>query len=111
MHWRESLEDTDELGELEGLAVEVAAEHQRLLLSLGQLLDGGGNSQAAVGLVRALMFIERFAAELDTKLDRLQGFHTRNDSPQPQRSRSLGLLKRKPSLRPSRTKSSSVPSM
>ncbi|MFM8755868.1 MAG: Fe-S protein assembly co-chaperone HscB [Limnohabitans sp.] len=72
MQWRESLEDTDELGALEGLAVEVAAEHQRLLLSLGQLLDGGGNSQAAVGLVRALMFIERFAAELDTKLDRLQ---------------------------------------
>ena len=28
---------------------------------------------------------------------------TRNDSPQPQRSRSLGLLKRKPSFRPSRT--------
>src|SRR5262249_55990307 len=36
---------------------------------------------------------------------------TRKDSPQPQRSRSFGLLNRKPSLRPSRTKSSSVPSM
>src|SRR5437870_6007319 len=36
---------------------------------------------------------------------------TRNDSPQPQRSRSLGLLNRKPSFSPSRTKSSSVPSM
>jgi hypothetical protein len=32
-------------------------------------------------------------------------------SPQPQRSRSLGLLKRKPSFNPSRTKSSWVPSM
>jgi molecular chaperone HscB len=72
MQWRESLEDTDELGALEGLADEVAVEHQRLLLSLGQLLDGGGNPQAAVGLVRALMFIERFADEVDTKLDRLQ---------------------------------------
>jgi molecular chaperone HscB len=58
MQWRESLEDT--------------VEHQRLLLSLGQLLDGGGNPQAAVGLVRALMFIERFSDEVDTKLDRLQ---------------------------------------
>ena len=36
---------------------------------------------------------------------------TRKDSPQPQRSRSLGLLNLNPSLRPSRTKSSWVPSM
>ena len=35
---------------------------------------------------------------------------TLNDSPHPQRSFSLGLLNLKPSLRPSRTKSSSVPS-
>ena len=37
--------------------------------------------------------------------------HTRNDSPQPQRSFSRGLWNLKPSFRPSRTKSSSVPSM
>ncbi len=36
---------------------------------------------------------------------------TRKLSPQPQRSRSLGLLNLKPSFSPSRTKSSSVPSM
>jgi Leucine-rich repeat (LRR) protein len=35
---------------------------------------------------------------------------TLKDSPQPQRSRSLGLLNLKPSFKPSRTKSSSVPS-
>ena len=37
--------------------------------------------------------------------------HTRKDSPQPQRSRSFGLMNLKPSLSPSRTKSSCVPSM
>src|SRR5205823_6904914 len=37
--------------------------------------------------------------------------YTRNDSPQPQRSFSRGLRNLKPSFRPSRTKSSSVPSM
>ena len=37
--------------------------------------------------------------------------HTRNDSPQPHLSRSLGLLKRKPSFKPSRTKSNWVPSI
>ena len=30
-----------------------------------------GDAQAAVGQVRALMFIERFAAEVDAKLDKL----------------------------------------
>ncbi|MGZ5035929.1 MAG: hypothetical protein ACXWGT_03885 [Usitatibacter sp.] len=38
------------------------------------------------------------------------GSRTLNDSPQPQRSFSFGLLNLNPSLRPSRTKSSSVPS-
>ena len=40
-----------------------------------------------------------------------RGRQTLKLSPQPQRSRSLGLLNRKPSFRPSRTKSSCVPSM
>ena len=44
------------------------------------------------------------------EISRLE-IHTRKDSPQPQRSRSFGLLNLKPSFRPSRTKSSSVPSM
>src|SRR6476661_1829507 len=42
---------------------------------------------------------------------RILEIHTLNDSPQPQRSRSFGLLNLKPSFRPSRTKSSCVPSM
>jgi hypothetical protein len=44
-------------------------------------------------------------------LDRDIDTHTRNDSPQPQRSFSRGLWNLKPSFKPSRTKSSSVPSM
>ena len=73
MAWRETLEDTDEVAMLEKLADEVAAERQRVQQSLGSLLDGSGDTQAAVGQVRALMFIERFAAEVDAKLDRLHG--------------------------------------
>jgi len=71
MQWRELLEDTDDLGALERLADEVAAERQRVQQSLGQLLDAVGDAQAAVGQVRALMFIERFSAEVDAKLDKL----------------------------------------
>ncbi len=71
MEWREALEDTDDVGALEDLADEVAAERKRVQQSLGQLLDGANDPLAAVGQVRALMFIERFAAEVDAKLDKL----------------------------------------
>jgi molecular chaperone HscB len=71
MEWREALEDTTEMDALENLADEVAAERRRVQQSLGHLLDEAGDMQAAVGQVRALMFIERFAAEVDAKLDKL----------------------------------------
>lgn len=71
MAWRETLEDTQDTRALEDLADEVAAERQTLQQSLAQLLDAAGDAQAAVGQVRALMFIERFAAEVDAKLDKL----------------------------------------
>ena len=71
MEWRETLDDTQDAGALEELADEVAAERRRVQQSLGQLLDEAGDAQAAVGQVRALMFIERFAAEVDAKLDKL----------------------------------------
>ena len=72
MEWRETLDDTQDAGALEELADEVAAERRRVQQSLGQLLDEAGDTQAAVGQVRALMFIERFAAEVDAKLDQNQ---------------------------------------
>ena len=71
MEWRETLEDTDAPDALEALADEVAAERQRVQQSLGQLLDGEGDAGVAVGQVRALMFIERFAAEVDAKLEKI----------------------------------------
>ena len=71
MEWRESLEETAEVGALEDLADEVAAERKRVQQSLGQLLDGANDPLAAVGQVRSLMFIERFAEEVDAKLDKL----------------------------------------
>ena len=71
MQWRETLEETEDVGQLEHLANEVAAERQRVQQSLGQLLDGAGDAQTAVGQVRALMFIGRFSDEVDAKLDKL----------------------------------------
>lgn len=71
MAWREALEDTDQVSDLQALADEVAAERKRAQLSLAQLLDVDRDPQTAVGQVRALMFIERFAHEVDAKLDKL----------------------------------------
>ena len=72
MQWRETLEETTETAALGDLADEVAGERRRVQQSLGALLDDAGDAQAAVGQVRALMFIERFADEVDAKLDQNQ---------------------------------------
>ncbi len=69
MEWREALEDTSDVAALEYLADDVAAECSRVQQSLGQLLDVQQDVQAAVGQVRALMFIERFTTEVNAKLD------------------------------------------
>jgi molecular chaperone HscB len=71
MAWREALEEQTEMGELQALADEVAAERKRVQEALAQLLDVQRDAQAAVGQVRALMFIERFAQEVNAKLDDL----------------------------------------
>lgn len=71
MAWREALEDTDSASALEDLADEVAAERKRVQQSLGDYLDQNQDAQTAVGQVRALMFIERFASEVSAKLDKL----------------------------------------
>ena len=71
MAWREALEDTDQVKDLETLADEVAAERKRVQQLLAQLLDVDRDPKTAVGQVRALMFIERFTHEVDAKLDKL----------------------------------------
>jgi molecular chaperone HscB len=71
MAWREALEDTDQVKDLETLADEVAAERKRVQQLLVQLLDVDRDPKTAVGQVRALMFIERFTHEVDAKLDKL----------------------------------------
>ncbi len=71
MAWREGLEDTEAVAALQALADEVAAERLRVQQSLAEWLDVRQDPQAAVGQVRALMFIERFTAEVNAKLDKL----------------------------------------
>lgn len=71
MEWREALDDVSGVPALEALQAEVDAARARALSSLDWLLDEKGDHVAAVGQVRALMFIERFAEDIEAKFDQL----------------------------------------
>ena len=73
MAWREALDDVQSDSEVAALDAEVRSTEQALLTQLAGLLDGDATSPAlAAERVRALMFIQRFRADLDQRLDALQ---------------------------------------
>ena len=69
MQWREALEEAADTETLEALADRVAQSRRETLASCGQAIDVAHDFPLAVGQVRALMFIERFAAEADARID------------------------------------------
>ena len=71
MEWRESLDDASEAGAIDALQAEVDAARARALSSLDWLIDEKADYQAASQQVRALMFIERFAQDVEAKADTL----------------------------------------
>ena len=71
LEWREALDDTDHPERVDALAEEVARYERRMLSDLQRLLDERKDFAAAAQLVRALMFVERFASEVDRKLEAL----------------------------------------
>jgi len=71
MEWREALDDARTLAAVEALADDVAASQRRALAELQSTLDDRKDPTAAAQQVRALMFIERFAADVDQRLEAL----------------------------------------
>ena len=69
MTWREALDEIQTQAELETLLSEVQRTHQQALTDMAQAIDDLGDYSAAVGQVRALMFIDRFASEVRHQLD------------------------------------------
>lgn len=67
MQWRETLAEG---GDAAALASEVQHERAQLMAQLEQQLDTAGDAAAAAQTVRALLFVRRFAAELDARLHR-----------------------------------------
>ena len=71
MEWREALDDAHELPAVEALGGEVAAHRRTALTQLETSLDREHNYTAAAQQVRALMFVERFASDVDQRLEAL----------------------------------------
>jgi molecular chaperone HscB len=72
MEWREALDDADGVLAVEALLMQVRAEQASLLQQCGQLLDQQNDPAAAVSVVRALMFIDKFSQDLNQRLDQLE---------------------------------------
>jgi molecular chaperone HscB len=71
MEWRETLDDARGAASLEALADNVQASRQALLQECATAIDDRHDYPAAVGQVRALMFIEKFTHDLHQRIDQL----------------------------------------
>ena len=71
MEWREALDDAETLQNIEEISLQLNQSEREQLSKLEQLIDERKDFTAASGQVRSLMFTERFASEIDARIDRL----------------------------------------
>jgi len=71
MQWREALQDAESASAVEALATQMGEQREQRMRRLQQLLDEQNDARAASSEVRALMFIERFAEDVDRRLEAL----------------------------------------
>jgi molecular chaperone HscB len=71
MTLREALEEAQTVEALEAMGEPLAKSRNEAFERIRKFLDDDGNPAAAAEQVRGLMFIERFAHEVDHKLDQL----------------------------------------
>jgi molecular chaperone HscB len=71
MQWREDLEEASGVDDLERMADEVAAARRAMLQGLQTTADDSRDWPALAQQVRALMFVERFARDVESRIDLL----------------------------------------
>ena len=71
LEWREALEDARGEAELDAVSDQLQAARRQVLGEVERLLDEAGDPQRAAEQVRALMFIERFAHDVETRFEQL----------------------------------------
>ena len=72
MEWREALDEAGSLEAVESLHAELLDARRDTLAAVQRLLDVQDDAPAAAAQVRALMFIERFAEDVDRRLEALE---------------------------------------
>lgn len=73
MAWREALEDAVAEADVHELAERVAAHRRAALDALQRAIDVDRDFGAAAQQVRALMFVERFGADIEARLEAMEG--------------------------------------
>jgi molecular chaperone HscB len=71
MEWRESLEEASSENDLDRLDGELNRARRQTLAQIESLLDDKADAKAAAGQVRALMFIERFGQDVQSRYEQL----------------------------------------
>ena len=71
MAWREELDDADSIEKMDLLAVEANKYGRKQLSKIEHLIDINRDYPSAATQVRSLMFIERFASEVEARIDQL----------------------------------------
>ena len=71
MEWRETLDEAKTINDLDEIAAMSRVTMHEQLSKVEHLLDVDRNFSAAAQQVRGLMFTERFASEVDARMDQL----------------------------------------
>ncbi len=71
MQWREALEEAAGMAELDALDDETQAARSAAIARCGELIDARQDYAGAAREVRALMFIARFAQDIDSRREQL----------------------------------------
>ena len=72
MAWREALEEAGSADQVEALDLEVGRQEKALQAELARHLDESLDLEAAVGAVRSLMFLGRFRADIQRRMEALE---------------------------------------
>ena len=72
MQWREDLEAASKPEDVGRISAELASNMREQLLKCEQLIDVQRDFKAAVAQVRALMFLDRFSADVDARCEQLE---------------------------------------
>ena len=73
MAWREGLDEAATPEALEAIAAEIDAHRRAAYAELARTIDDAGDFAAAARQVRALMFVERFAEDVEDRLAAREG--------------------------------------